>query len=130
MHRFTIVEHAIEQRRVHRNMLMQLRNSPDQTRLEDTTSSAAAASSSSSVVGGGGEDSSDDSDSEEEQSELSEEEMDLDGYYFLQVSYRFQVHCIISSKYGLIINSLNFIISACTNKTETCLIKSSWSAED
>ncbi|KAK3908110.1 Cysteine/serine-rich nuclear protein 2 [Frankliniella fusca] len=77
MHRFTMVEHAIEQRRAHRNMLMQLRRS---TELGDGSNCAAPTSSS----GGGADESSDDSDSDEEQSEMSEEEMDMDGYYFLQ----------------------------------------------
>lgn len=82
MHQFTIVEHAVEQRRAHRNMLMQLRQTSDPTAQEE----AAACS----VSGGnGGEESSDDSDSEEEQSEISEEEMDMDGFYFLQVCLHF-----------------------------------------
>lgn len=92
MHRFTIVEHALEQRRAHRNMLMQLRQSSDPTRPEDSAACAVSSGSGSGgsggTGGGGGAagESSDDSDSEEEQSEISEEEMDMDGFYFLQVS--------------------------------------------
>lgn len=77
MHRFTMMEHAIEQRRAHRNMLMQLRRS---TELGDGSSCPTPSSSG----GGAADESSDDSDSDEEQSEISEEEMDMDGYYFLQ----------------------------------------------
>lgn len=76
MHRFTMVEHALEQRRAHRTMLMQLRRSSDPTRNDESSSSVA--------VPVGDDSASDDSDSEEEQSEISEEEMDMDGYYFLQ----------------------------------------------
>lgn len=78
MHQFTMVEHAVEQRRAHRNMLMQLRQGSDATRPEETA--VCSASSGNGVV----DESSDDSDSEEEQSEVSEEEMDMDGFYFLQ----------------------------------------------
>lgn len=61
--RFSLTEHAIEQRRLHRQILQQLRSERHMSR---TTSS------------------SDDSDSEEELSDASESELDLDSYYFLQ----------------------------------------------
>lgn len=89
MHRFTMMEHAVEQRRAHRNMIMQLRRNSDPSGLDDPASSSA--------VGRGTEESSDDSDSEEEQSEISEEEMDMDGYYFLQVGFNIGARvCILS----------------------------------
>ncbi|KAK7872316.1 hypothetical protein R5R35_002768 [Gryllus longicercus] len=62
---FSLLEHAVEQRRLHRQVLLQLRN-------ERLSAQRAMASSS------------DDSDSEEEQSDISESELDLDSYYFLQ----------------------------------------------
>lgn len=63
--KFSIVEHANEQRRIHRQLLQQLRSERHST-------------------GGKGASSSDESDSEEELSDASESEMDLDNYYFLQ----------------------------------------------
>lgn len=63
--KFSIVEHANEQRRIHRQLLQQLR-------AERSTTGRVVASSS------------DDSDSEDEISDASESEMDLDNYYFLQ----------------------------------------------
>lgn len=62
--RFTISEHAVEQRRLHRQILQQLRSERHLNRA--------------------GNSSSDDSDSEEELSDASESELDLDSYYFLQ----------------------------------------------
>ncbi|XP_008194370.2 uncharacterized protein Axud1 isoform X1 [Tribolium castaneum] len=64
--KFTIGEHANEQRRIHRQLLQQLRSERHST------------------GGNGGASSSDESDSEEEPSDASESEMDLDNYYFLQ----------------------------------------------
>ncbi|GLV42321.1 AXIN1 up-regulated 1 [Carabus blaptoides fortunei] len=64
MQRFSLSEHAIEQRRLHRQILQQLRSERH--------------------VSGGNGSSSDDSDSEEEPSDASESELDLDSYYFLQ----------------------------------------------
>lgn len=63
--KFTMSEHALEQRRLHRQLLQQLRN-------ERGSNNGNTASSS------------DDSDSEEEPSDVSESELDLDNYYFLQ----------------------------------------------
>lgn len=65
--KFSITEHALEQRRIHRQLLQQLR-----TDRQATTSNGIIHSSS------------DDSDSEEEPSDASESELDLDNYYFLQ----------------------------------------------
>lgn len=62
--RFSISEHAVEQRRLHRQILQQLRSERHMNRT--------------------GASSSDDSDSEEELSDASESELDLDSYYFLQ----------------------------------------------
>ncbi|XP_063903492.1 uncharacterized protein Axud1 isoform X2 [Zophobas morio] len=64
--KFSIVEHANEQRRIHRQLLQQLRSERHST------------------GGSGAGSSSDESDSEEEPSDASESEMDLDNYYFLQ----------------------------------------------
>ncbi|XP_060517049.1 uncharacterized protein LOC132696313 [Cylas formicarius] len=64
MKKFSIVEHANEQRRIHRQLLQQLR-------IERSITGDVATSS-------------DDSDSEDEISDASESEMDLDNYYFLQ----------------------------------------------
>ncbi|CAG2055476.1 unnamed protein product, partial [Timema podura] len=61
---FSLLEHAVEQRRLHRQVLLQLRN--ERLSAQRTASS------------------SDDSESEEEQSDVSESELDLDSYYFLQ----------------------------------------------
>lgn len=63
--KFSIVEHANEQRRIHRQLLQQLRT-------ERSVTGRVVASSS------------DDSDSEDDISDASESEMDLDNYYFLQ----------------------------------------------
>ncbi|XP_050309817.1 uncharacterized protein LOC126745841 isoform X1 [Anthonomus grandis grandis] len=63
--KFSLVEHANEQRRIHRQLLQQLKTD----RSLNTS------------IGGF---SSDDSDSEDEISDASESEMDLDNYYFLQ----------------------------------------------
>lgn len=62
--RFSITEHALEQRRLHRQILAQTRSERHLNRT--------------------GASSSDDSDSEEEISDASESELDLDSYYFLQ----------------------------------------------
>ncbi|XP_069691670.1 serine-rich adhesin for platelets isoform X2 [Periplaneta americana] len=62
---FSILEHAVEQRRLHRQVLLQLRSERLNTQGAPTSSS-------------------DDSESEEEQSDASESELDLDSYYFLQ----------------------------------------------
>lgn len=62
--KFSISEHALEQRRIHRQLLQQLRSERQ--------------------VGNGNGSSSDDSDSDDEPSDASESEMDLDNYYFLQ----------------------------------------------
>ncbi|XP_044751130.1 cysteine/serine-rich nuclear protein 3 isoform X2 [Coccinella septempunctata] len=64
--KFTIVEHANEQRRIHRQLMQQMRTK------NGTASNAAAATSS------------EESESEEEPSDASESEMDIDNYYFLQ----------------------------------------------
>lgn len=64
MQRFSLTEHAVEQRRLHRQILQQLRSERH--------------------VSTGNGSSSDDSDSEEEPSDASESELDLDSYYFLQ----------------------------------------------
>lgn len=61
--KFSIVEHANEQRRIHRQLLQQLRS-------ERNVSNAGS--------------SSEESDSEDEATDASESEMDLDNYYFLQ----------------------------------------------
>lgn len=63
--KFSIAEHAVEQRRIHRQLLQQLRAQRN-------------------TIGGSGGSSSEESDSEEEHSDASESEMDLDNYYFLQ----------------------------------------------
>lgn len=63
--KFSIAEHAIEQRRIHRQLLQQLRSQRN-------------------AIGGNGGSSSEESESEEEPSDASESEMDLDNYYFLQ----------------------------------------------
>lgn len=63
--KFSMTEHALEQRRIHRQLLQQLRS-------ERGANNGNTASSS------------DDSDSEEEPSDVSESELDLDNYYFLQ----------------------------------------------
>lgn len=62
---FSILEHAVEQRRLHRQVLLQLRSERLNTQGAPVSSS-------------------DDSESEEEQSDASESELDLDSYYFLQ----------------------------------------------
>ncbi|XP_063358253.1 uncharacterized protein LOC134647851 [Cydia amplana] len=62
---FTLAEHALEQRRLHRQILQQLKS-------ERHSLQGAALSSS------------EDSDTEEEASDISESELDLDSYYFLQ----------------------------------------------
>lgn len=62
--RFSLTEHAVEQRRLHRQILQQLRSERHLSRT--------------------GASSSDDSDSDEELSDASESELDLDSYYFLQ----------------------------------------------
>lgn len=63
--KFSLVEHAMEQRRLHKQILQQLKS-------ERHTMQGAALSSS------------EDSDTEEEASDISESELDLDSYYFLQ----------------------------------------------
>ncbi|XP_047544979.1 uncharacterized protein LOC125077181 [Vanessa atalanta] len=65
IHKFTLVEHALEQRRLHRQVLQQIKS-------ERHTLQGASLSSS------------EDSDTEEEASDISESELDLDSYYFLQ----------------------------------------------
>lgn len=65
LRKFSLAEHASEQRRIHRQLLQQLRS-------EKHSPNGAAASSS------------DDSESEEEPSDASEAELDLDSYNFLQ----------------------------------------------
>lgn len=65
--KFSITEHALEQRRIHRQLLQQLRTDRQATNSNGIIHS-----------------SSDDSDSEEEPSDASESELDLDNYYFLQ----------------------------------------------
>lgn len=62
---FTLAEHALEQRRLHRQILQQLKS-------ERHTLQGASLSSS------------EDSDTEEEASDISESELDLDNYFFLQ----------------------------------------------
>ncbi|CAH2104384.1 unnamed protein product [Euphydryas editha] len=63
--KFTLVEHALEQRRLHRQVLQQLKS--ERHNLQGVSLS-----------------SSEDSDTEEETSDISESELDLDSYYFLQ----------------------------------------------
>ncbi|KAJ0182036.1 hypothetical protein K1T71_002758 [Dendrolimus kikuchii] len=63
--KFTLAEHALEQRRLHRQLLQQLKN--ERHSLQDSSLS-----------------SSEESDTEEEASDISESELDLDSYYFLQ----------------------------------------------
>ncbi|XP_049880005.1 uncharacterized protein LOC126376542 [Pectinophora gossypiella] len=62
---FTLAEHALEQRRLHRQILQQLKS--ERHSLQGVALS-----------------SSEDSDTEEEASDISESELDLDSYYFLQ----------------------------------------------
>lgn len=62
---FTLTEHALEQRRLHRQILQQLKS--ERHSLQGVALS-----------------SSEDSDTEEEASDISESELDLDSYYFLQ----------------------------------------------
>lgn len=71
---FSLLEHAVEQRRHHRQMLIQLRN-------ERLASGSGTGSIPSSRPHGS---SSDDSDTDDEPSDISESELDLDSYYFLQ----------------------------------------------
>lgn len=63
--KFTLAEHALEQRRLHRQILQQLKS--ERHSLQGASLS-----------------SSEDSDTEEEASDISESELDLDSYYFLQ----------------------------------------------
>lgn len=63
--KFTLAEHALEQRRLHRQILQQLKS--ERHSLQGTVLS-----------------SSEESDTEEETSDISESELDLDSYYFLQ----------------------------------------------
>ncbi|XP_068621066.1 uncharacterized protein Axud1 [Battus philenor] len=63
--KFTLAEHALEQRRLHRQILQQIKN--ERHNLQGVTLS-----------------SSEDSDTEDETSDISESELDLDSYYFLQ----------------------------------------------
>ncbi|XP_050670500.1 uncharacterized protein LOC126969213 isoform X2 [Leptidea sinapis] len=62
---FTLTEHALEQRRLHRQILQQIK-------LERHSGQGVSLSSS------------EESDTEEEASDISESELDLDSYYFLQ----------------------------------------------
>jgi cysteine/serine-rich nuclear protein len=78
MQNFTLSEHASEQRRSQRQMLLQLRNQRLQKEKEDGSEALAPITSSSS----------EDSESEEEASEMSDSELDQDpSYYTLQVRY-------------------------------------------
>lgn len=63
--KFSLAEHAVEQRRIHRQLLQQLRSERSMTRSTTETSS-------------------EESDSEDDPSDASESEIDLDNYYFLQ----------------------------------------------
>lgn len=63
--KFSLVEHAMEQRRLHKQILQQLKS--ERHSLQGAVLS-----------------SSEDSDTEEETSDISESELDLDSYYFLQ----------------------------------------------
>ncbi|KOB66703.1 Cysteine/serine-rich nuclear protein 2 [Operophtera brumata] len=63
--KFSLAEHALEQRRLHRQILQQLKS--ERHSLQGVSLS-----------------SSEDSDTEEEASDISESELDLDSYYFLQ----------------------------------------------
>nr|XP_023025940.1 uncharacterized protein LOC111513945 [Leptinotarsa decemlineata]XP_023025947.1 uncharacterized protein LOC111513945 [Leptinotarsa decemlineata]XP_023025954.1 uncharacterized protein LOC111513945 [Leptinotarsa decemlineata] len=63
--KFSLSEHALEQRRIHRQLLQQLRSERNATVGTVVSSS-------------------EESDSEDEPSDASESEMDLDNYYFLQ----------------------------------------------
>lgn len=63
--KFTLAEHALEQRRLHRQILQQIKN--ERHNLQGVALS-----------------SSEESDTEEETSDISESELDLDSYYFLQ----------------------------------------------
>lgn len=62
---FTLAEHALEQRRLHRQILQQLKN--ERHNIQGVSLS-----------------SSEDSDTDEETSDISESELDLDSYFFLQ----------------------------------------------
>lgn len=62
---FTLTEHALEQRRLHRQILQQLKSERHSLQGDSLSSS-------------------EDSDTEEEASDISESELDLDSYYFLQ----------------------------------------------
>ncbi|XP_018329225.1 uncharacterized protein LOC108739706 isoform X2 [Agrilus planipennis] len=62
--RFSILEHANEQRRLHRQLLQRLRSERNSTSITGTSS--------------------DESESEEDITDGSDSEMDLDNYYFLQ----------------------------------------------
>lgn len=62
---FTLAEHALEQRRLHRQILQQLKS--ERHSIQGVSLSC-----------------SEDSDTEEEASDISESELDLDSYYFLQ----------------------------------------------
>nr|CAI5835952.1 unnamed protein product [Callosobruchus analis] len=97
--KFSLAEHAVEQRRIHRQLLQQIRSggsSPNPTTTAapttttttsctgsgatpTSTSSTSAASACSPAIP-----SSDDSDSEDELTDVSESETDPDNYYFLQ----------------------------------------------
>lgn len=66
MQKFSLAEHALEQRRLHRQILQQLKS--ERHSLQGTLTLS----------------SSEDSDTEEEASDISESELDLDSYYFLQ----------------------------------------------
>ncbi|XP_045511125.1 uncharacterized protein LOC123706041 [Colias croceus] len=63
--KFTLAEHALEQRRLHRQILQQLKSERHSVQGVSLSSS-------------------EDSDTEEETSDISESELDLDSYYFLQ----------------------------------------------
>lgn len=63
--KFTLAEHALEQRRLHRQILQQLKSERNSLKGDLLSSS-------------------EDSDTEEEASDISESELDLDNYYFLQ----------------------------------------------
>ncbi|CAK1602843.1 unnamed protein product [Parnassius mnemosyne] len=63
--KFTLAEHALEQRRLHKQILQQIKN--ERHNLQGVTLS-----------------SSEESDTEDETSDISESELDLDSYYFLQ----------------------------------------------
>ncbi|XP_044742878.1 uncharacterized protein LOC123305272 isoform X2 [Chrysoperla carnea] len=85
--KFSLSEHALEQRRLHRQLLQQLRSERQHAAAANspTVPPIASPTNTTPITTAGPTSSSDDSDSDEEpSSDASESEMDLDSYYFLQ----------------------------------------------